>query len=129
MTGRSWQREPLAQAPAGGGIPLGHTRLEGLPASPPSSRDRTGPGTAGVAVLSKMCPSCKQMPAWDTYRLQKGNGVKVRTENVPENAGPLLTGAATEGSSCSFSGLASQVKVGAGTTPPRRSQHGSPRLV
>lgn len=52
-----------------------------------SSGDRTH------GLTEQVCSKVSLMQTntvWDTYSLQKGNGVKMCTKNIPENVVPLL---------------------------------------
>lgn len=83
-------------------------------------------GLAQQALLcSPGCPSHKRRLCETPTARKRDAGLKC-AENIPENAGPFLRGAATAEAGPSFSALAPQVWGGSGPSP--RSPKGSPRL-
>lgn len=81
-------------------------------------------GLAQQALLCSLgCPSHKCRPCETPTARKRDSGLKC-AENIPENAGPFLRGAATAEAGPSFSALAPQVRGGSGPSP--RSPKGAP---
>lgn len=119
------EQEPAEQSPCPGPTgrhPLGHPQPMCPPASPPELRCQDSPPRTASAALFPQVPLTQTAPGGDTCSLQRGKGIKKCTENIPENAGPFLRGAAAAEDSPSFSALAPRVKGGPGplTQEPKR---------